>query len=131
MKLKLLLIFVVLIVSFTGCNLSGSRTGGDDSTDLVLCDTWGSEPTPDLVALLDIFADANPSVNIIRYNNRDDFPALITTGVADSFEVSVGQALIGTWVQTGDILPVTSIFNDNDWLTNYRSEVIDLVSQNG
>ena len=131
MKLKLLLIFLALIVSFTGCNLSGSRTGGDDSTDLRLCDGWGSEPTPDLVALLDIFAGENPSVNIIRYTNPDCFPALITTGVADSFWVGVGAQLIGTWVQTGDILPVTSIFNDNDWLSNYRSEVIDLVSQNG
>jgi glucose/mannose transport system substrate-binding protein len=96
-----------------------------------LCDWFGSEPTPDGGALLDIFADANPSVNIIRYNNSDDFPALITTGVADSFGVHAGQELIGTWVQTGDILPVTSIFNDNNWLSNYRSEVIDLVSQNG
>ncbi len=49
----------------------------------------------------------------------------------DSFQVHAGHELIDTWVVADAMEPVTSVFEDNNWLDVYPPGVIDILSYNG
>ncbi|TKJ30243.1 MAG: ABC transporter substrate-binding protein [Chloroflexi bacterium B3_Chlor] len=93
-----------------------------------------------LAAMYEVFEAQYPGVEIINATvaggaGMEAKAVLATRMLADdppdSFQVHAGHELIDTWVVAGVMEPVTSVFEDNDWLDVYPPGVIEVLSQDG
>jgi glucose/mannose transport system substrate-binding protein len=50
---------------------------------------------------------------------------------ADAFQIHAGPELIETWAKRGLLEPVTSIYNKNNWMDSFSSDVINKISYEG
>jgi glucose/mannose transport system substrate-binding protein len=48
-----------------------------------------------------------------------------------TFQIHAGSALNNLWVAAGAMEPVTSIFEDNNWMDSYPQGLLDLISKDG
>ena len=93
-----------------------------------------------LNALFEIYQAQDPSVNIINATVAGgagvNAKAVLKTRMLggdppDSFQVHGGSELIDTWVVTGYMEPITSMWKEHGWLDVYPQDLIDMVSFDG
>ncbi len=93
-----------------------------------------------LAAMYEVFEAQYPGVEIINATVAGgagmEAKAVLATRMQagdapDSFQVHAGHELIDTWVVAEKMEPVTSIFEDNNWLDVYPPGVIDVLSHDG
>jgi glucose/mannose transport system substrate-binding protein len=93
-----------------------------------------------LAAMYEVFDAEYPDLEIINATVAGgagmEAKAVLATrlqsgDMPDSFQVHAGHELIDTWVVAEKMEPVTSVFEDNNWLDVYPPGVIEILSHNG
>jgi glucose/mannose transport system substrate-binding protein len=98
---------------------------------------WAGDEGPALQALLDLYQQQNPGVDVVNatvtggsgVNARAVLKTRMLGGdPPDSFQVHAGQELIGTWVAADRMDDLTSIFQSQGWMDVFPQNLIDLIS---
>jgi len=111
------------------------------SGDLEIFSWWTAGGEADgLNAMYGVFSEKYPDVEIVNATVAggagSNAKAVLATRMQsgdppDSFQVHAGHELIDSWVKADKMEPVTSIFENNDWLGSYPPGVIDILSYDG
>ncbi len=97
----------------------------DLSGKLEIFSWWAGDEGPALQALIDLYAAANPGVEVINATvtggSGVNAKAVLKTRMLggeppDSFQVHAGQELIGTWVKADRMEDLTFLFKEQGWM---------------
>lgn len=106
------------------------------SGDLEIFSWWAGDEGPALQALIDIYKEKHPDVNVINatvtggsgVNARAVLKTRMLGGEPpDSFQVHAGQELIGTWVQADRMEDLTFLFKEQGWMDVFPEGLIKLI----
>jgi glucose/mannose transport system substrate-binding protein len=98
---------------------------------------WAGDEAPALQALIDLYKQQHPGVEVINatvtggsgVNARAVLKTRMLGGdPPDSFQVHAGQELIGTWVAANRMEDLTSLFQQQGWMSAFPQNLIDLIS---
>ncbi len=98
---------------------------------------WAGDEGPALQALIDLYKQQHPGVEVINatvtggsgVNARAVLKTRMLGGdPPDSFQVHAGQELIGTWVAANRMEDLTSLFQQQGWMSAFPQNLIDLIS---
>ena len=98
---------------------------------------WAGDEGPALEALIDLFEEQHPGVEVINatvtggsgVNARAVLKTRMLGGdPPDSFQVHAGQELIGTWVVADRMEDLTFLYEEQGWLDAYPEGLLDLMS---
>ncbi|MFA7119683.1 MAG: ABC transporter substrate-binding protein, partial [Sphaerochaetaceae bacterium] len=118
---------------------AGSVTTKDNSVEIFSWWTAGGE-AEGLQAMINVFNAKNPGVKLVNAtvagSAGSNAKAVLATRMQggdppDSFQVHAGHELIDTWVVSGFMEPLTSLFKDNGWMDKFPQGVLDIVSYKG
>lgn len=114
---------------------------GTPSGELEIFSWWAGDEGPALEALIDLYTDNNPQVEVINATvtggSGVNAKAVLKTRMLggdppDSFQVHAGQELIGTWVAAERMLDLTPLFEDQGWMDVFPEDLINLIgTENG
>ncbi|NDV20686.1 extracellular solute-binding protein [Pseudodesulfovibrio sp. JC047] len=129
---KLLLVFAaVLLLGAPQVSQADELAG-----DLEIFSWWAGDEGPALAALIDIYKNQHPNVNVINATvtggSGVNAKAVLKTRMLggeppDSFQVHAGQELIGTWVQADRMEDLTPLFKEQGWMDVFPEGVIKLI----
>ncbi len=98
---------------------------------------WAGDEGPALEALIDLFEEQHPGVEVINatvtggsgVNARAVLKTRMLGGdPPDSFQVHAGQELIGTWVVADRMEDLTFLYEEQGWFDAYPQGLLDLMS---
>jgi glucose/mannose transport system substrate-binding protein len=110
------------------------------SGDLEIFSWWAGDEGPALEALIALYNQQNPSVNVINatvtggsgVNARAVLKTRMLGGTPpDSFQVHAGQELTGTWVVADRMEDLTPLFEEQGWMDVFPAGVFDSISYEG
>ncbi|MCF7915308.1 MAG: extracellular solute-binding protein [Spirochaetaceae bacterium] len=114
---------------------------GKPSGDLEIFSWWAGDEAPALNALIDLYNDNYPQVEVINATvtggSGVNAKAVLKTRMLggdppDSFQVHAGQELIGTWVAAERMLDLTPLFESEGWMDVIPEDLINLIgTENG
>ncbi|MDY7029508.1 MAG: ABC transporter substrate-binding protein, partial [Spirochaetota bacterium] len=114
---------------------------GTPSGELEIFSWWAGDEGPALEALIDLYTDNNPQVEVINATvtggSGVNAKAVLKTRMLggdppDSFQVHAGQELIGTWVAAERMLDLTPLFEDQGWMDVFPEDLVNLIgTENG
>lgn len=114
---------------------------GKPSGDLEIFSWWAGDEAPALNALIDLYNDDYPQVEVINATvtggSGVNAKAVLKTRMLggdppDSFQVHAGQELIGTWVAAERMLDLTPLFESEGWMDVIPEDLINLIgTENG
>src|SRR6056297_747538 len=114
---------------------------GKPSGDLEIFSWWAGDEAPALNALIDLYNDDFPQVEVINATvtggSGVNAKAVLKTRMLvgdppDSFQVHAGQELIGTWVAAERMLDLTPLFESEGWMDVFPQDLINLIgTENG
>lgn len=105
--------------------------------ELEIFSWWAGDEGPALEALIDLFEQQNPGVEVINatvtggsgVNARAVLKTRMLGGdPPDSFQVHAGQELIGTWVAAQRMEDITFLFDEEGFFDAFPPGLIDLIS---
>lgn len=105
--------------------------------ELEIFSWWAGDEGPALEALIDMYEEQNPGVEVINatvtggagVNARAVLKTRMLGGdPPDSFQVHAGQELIGTYVVADRMEDLTPLFEEQGWLDVYPQPVLDAIS---
>ena len=109
---------------------------GQPSGKLEIFSWWAGDEGPALEALIDLYNERNPQVEVINATvtggSGVNAKAVLKTRMLggdppDSFQVHAGQELIGTWVAAGRMLDLTPLFEEQGWMDVFPQDLINLI----
>ncbi|BDQ34878.1 ABC transporter substrate-binding protein [Pseudodesulfovibrio portus] len=104
--------------------------------DLEIFSWWAGDEGPALEALIEIYKEQNPGVNVINATvtggSGVNAQAVLKTRMLggeppDSFQVHAGQELIGTWVKADRMEDLTPLFKEMGWMEVFPEGLIKLI----
>ncbi len=114
---------------------------GQPSGELEIFSWWAGDEAPALNALIDLYNDDFPQVEVINATvtggSGVNAKAVLKTRMLggdppDSFQVHAGQELIGTWVAAERMLDLTPLFESEGWMDVFPQDLINLIgTENG
>jgi len=114
---------------------------GKPSGDLEIFSWWAGDEAPALNALIDLYNDDYPQVEVINATvtggSGVNAKAVLKTRMLggdppDSFQVHAGQELIGTWVAAERMLDLTPLFESEGWMEVFPEDLVNLIgTENG
>ena len=114
---------------------------GQASGELEIFSWWAGDEAPALNALIDLYNDNYPQVEVINATvtggSGVNAKAVLKTRMLggdppDSFQVHAGQELIGTWVAAERMLDLTPLFEEEGWMDVFPEDLINLIgTENG
>ncbi len=114
---------------------------GKASGELEIFSWWAGDEAPALKALIDLYNDNYPQVEVINATvtggSGVNAKAVLKTRMLggdppDSFQVHAGQELIGTWVAAERMLDLTPLFESEGWMDVFPDDLINLIgTENG
>ncbi len=105
--------------------------------ELEIFSWWAGDEGPALEALIDLFEQQNPGIEVINatvtggsgVNARAVLKTRMLGGdPPDSFQVHAGQELIGTWVAAQRMEDITFLFDEEGFFDAFPPGLIDLIS---
>jgi len=138
MKRKLSLIAVLVVV--LAVSLAPIVRAQELSGQLEIFSWWAGDEGPALEALLALYAEANPGVEVINatvtggsgVNARAVLKTRMLGGnPPDSFQVHAGEELTGTWVVAGRMEDLSPLYEANGWFEAFPSDLIDTLTYEG
>src|SRR5690606_9764352 len=105
--------------------------------ELEIFSWWAGDEGPALEALIDLFEQQNPGIEVInatvtRRSGRNARAVLKTRMLGgdppDSFQVHAGQELIGTWVAAQRMEDITFLFEEEGFFDAFPPGLVDLIS---
>jgi glucose/mannose transport system substrate-binding protein len=110
------------------------------SGELELFSWWAGDEGPALEALIALYKQQNPNVEVINatvtggsgVNARAVLKTRMLGGdPPDSFQVHAGEELTGTWVVAGRMEDLTFLYEEQGWFDAFPSDLIDLLTYEG
>jgi glucose/mannose transport system substrate-binding protein len=135
-RLSVLVVVVALLLGAIAPSFTQAQEGGQ----LEIFSWWAGDEGPALEALIALFSEQNPDVEVINatvtggsgVNARAVLKTRMLGGQPpDSFQVHAGQELTGTWVVAGRMEDLTPLFTEQGWLEAFPPAVIEQISYNG
>jgi glucose/mannose transport system substrate-binding protein len=143
----IVILLVALCVMFTGCTKQGANmqqsgvqkvtlTNEKAKGDLEIFSWWAGDEGPALEALLAIYKQQNPDVNVINATvtggSGVNAKAVLKTRMLggdppESFQVHAGQELIGTWVTANKMLDLTPLYEAQGWTKIFPKDLVKLL----
>ncbi|MDZ7801308.1 MAG: ABC transporter substrate-binding protein [Trueperaceae bacterium] len=105
--------------------------------ELEIFSWWAGNEGPALEALIDLYEEDHPEVDVINatvtggsgVNARAVLKTRMLGGdPPDSFQVHIGQELIGTWVAADRMEDLTFLYEQEGWFDVFPEQFIDLLS---
>ena len=105
--------------------------------ELEIFSWWAGDEGPALEALIDLFEQQNPGIEVINatvtggsgVNARAVLKTRMLGGdPPDSFQVHAGQELIGTWVAAQRMEDITFLFEEEGFFDAFPPGLVDLIS---
>ncbi|MBE7512755.1 MAG: carbohydrate ABC transporter substrate-binding protein [Anaerolineales bacterium] len=135
LRKRALTLLMVLALVFGAAATAVAQSG-----KLEIYSWWAGDEGPALEALLKLYAEKYPGVEVIN--------ATVTGGAGvaaravlktrmlggnppDSFQVHAGQELTGTWVISGRMESLTDLYTSEGWLDKFPKDLLDLMSYEG
>ena len=109
---------------------------GTPQGELEIFSWWAGDEGPALEALIDLYTEQNPQVEVINATvtggSGVNAKAVLKTRMLggdppDSFQVHAGQELIGTWVAAERMLDLTPLFEDQGWMDVFPEDLVNLI----
>jgi len=134
-RLSLLLVFAMLLTL-----VGGVVSAQDTSGELEIFSWWAGDEGPALEALLALYAEQNPNVEVVNatvtggsgVNARAVLKTRMLGGdPPDSFQVHAGEELTGTWVVAGRMEDLSSLYEEEGWYDVFPQDLIDLLTYDG
>ncbi len=131
---KALALFLVLALALTA--VSAGFAQDDLSGELEIFSWWAGDEGPALEALITLFNEQNPNVEVINatvtggsgVNARAVLKTRMLGGDApDSFQVHAGEELTGTWVVAGRMADLTTLYQEQGWMEAFPRRLARLV----
>lgn len=131
-SLALVLVLMLGIFSLTAAQ--------DLSGNLEIFSWWAGDEGPALEALIDLYTEQNPNVEVINatvtggsgVNARAVLKTRMLGGdPPDSFQVHAGEELTGTWVVADRMEDLTPLFEEQGWFEAFPSDLLDLLTYEG
>jgi len=128
-------LFVVLIAALL-LSLPQAVQAKELTGDLEIFSWWAGDEGPALQALIDIYKQQNPKVNVINATvtggSGVNAKAVLKTRMLggeppDSFQVHAGQELIGTWVKAGRMEDLTPMFKEQGLMDVFPEGLVKLI----
>ncbi len=140
--MKRLFILLTLLIMVSAVIAPGMTTAQEDDLtgELEIFSWWAGDEGPALEALLALYAEQHPNVEVINATVTGgagtNAKAVLVTRMQggdppDSFQVHAGQELIGTWVVADRMEDLTFLFEEEGWLETMPADLIDLLSYDG
>lgn len=135
---KRLSFLLILVLAFSIVGLV--RAQDDLSGQLEIFSWWAGDEGPALEALLALYAEQHPGVEVINatvtggsgVNARAVLKTRMLGGTPpDSFQVHAGEELTGTWVVAGRMEDLTSLYEEEGWFDVFPADLIDLLTYEG
>ena len=133
MKKRLFLLLV--------CSLMFSLAFTEPGEELEIFSWWAGDEGPALEALIQLYKDKYPDVEVINATitggSGANARAVLKTRMLgghppDSFQVHAGQELIGTWVKADLMEDLTFLFEEEGWMEAFPNDLINLIgTENG
>jgi glucose/mannose transport system substrate-binding protein len=126
-------VFVALVTLLTAATARAQEK-------LEIFSWWAGDEGPALQALLDRYAEQNPSIQVVNstvtggsgVNARAVLKTRMLGGdPPDSFQVHAGQELIGTWVVANRMEDLSGLFKSEGWNAKFPPGLISLLSAKG
>lgn len=101
---------------------------------------WAGDEGPALEALIGLYTEANPNVEIVNatvtggsgVNARAVLKTRMLGGTPpDSFQVHAGEELTGTWVVAGRMEDLSFLYESEGWYEAFPQDLIDLLTYEG
>jgi glucose/mannose transport system substrate-binding protein len=134
LSLFLVLMLALGVVSFA--NAQDESLSGE----LEIFSWWAGDEGPALDALIALYNEAYPNVEIINatvtggsgVNARAVLKTRMLGGnPPDSFQVHAGEELTGTWVVANRMEDLTFLFEENGWFDVFPADLIDILTYEG
>lgn len=131
---------LLLVLSLVLTILGGAIYAQDLSGELEIFSWWAGDEGPALEALLAIYAEQNPDVEVINatvtggsgVNARAVLKTRMLGGdPPDSFQVHAGEELTGTWVVADRMEDLTSLYEEEGWFEAFPQGLIDNLTYEG
>lgn len=138
MKRFSLICLLALLVAMVG--MAQAQEDEDLSGELEIFSWWAGDEGPALEALLALYAEAHPNVEVINatvtggsgVNARAVLKTRMLGGnPPDSFQVHAGEELTGTWVVADRMEDLTPLYEENGWFDVFPQDLIDLLTYDG
>jgi len=128
-------LFSACLAVAVGLMLIGPQTSPASNLkgQLEIFSWWAGDEGPALQALIDIYTQQNPDVEVINATvtggSGVNAKAVLKTRMLggeppDSFQVHAGQELIGTWVKADRMEDLTSLFKEQGWMNVFPEGLI-------
>lgn len=138
-KKALLTIIAVLAIGLIGTSLLAAASSDEDdlSGKLEIFSWWSGDEGPALQALIDLYEEKHPDVEVenatVTGGSGVNAKAVLKTRMLggnppDSFQVHLGDELIGTWVEADRMEDLTWLYEEEGWMDSFPEELIDLAS---
>lgn len=131
---------LLLVLSLVLTILGGAIYAQDLSGELEIFSWWAGDEGPALEALLAMYAEQNPDVEVINatvtggsgVNARAVLKTRMLGGdPPDSFQVHAGEELTGTWVVADRMEDLTSLYEEEGWFEAFPQGLIDNLTYEG
>lgn len=118
----------------------GTATTASAAGKLEIFSWWSGDEGPALEALVKLYGQKYPSVTVdnatVSGGAGTNAKAVLKTRMLggtppDSFQVHAGQELTGTWVVSGRMENLNSLFNSEGWKKVFPKDLINLISYKG
>ncbi len=129
-----------LVLSLIAALLLVGVVSAQDGGELEIFSWWAGDEGPALEALIALYAEANPDVEVINatvtggsgVNARAVLKTRMLGGnPPDSFQVHAGEELTGTWVVADRMEDLTFLYEENGWFESFPADLIDLITYEG
>ncbi|WP_138419547.1 ABC transporter substrate-binding protein [Aquibacillus sediminis] len=120
----------------------GTSDEGNDEGGLVEIFSWwtGAGEEDGLLALIDLFEQEHPDITVdnaaVSGGAGTNAKAVLATRMQgddppSTFQVHGGDELNEGWVAAGKMQPITSFFEEQEWMDKFPEDLIDMVSKDG
>jgi glucose/mannose transport system substrate-binding protein len=105
-----------------------------ETADTLEIFTWwsGAGELDALSALAALYESEHPTVSVVVSSDYSILTDRLIHGTPpDSFQTHIGQELVETWVKPGYLEPIDLLWQEEDWLDKFPSELINMASYQG
>ncbi len=131
---------LLLVLGLLATLVGGVISAQDTSGELEIFSWWAGDEGPALEALIELYAEQNPDVEVINatvtggsgVNARAVLKTRMLGGdPPDSFQVHAGEELTGTWVVANRMEDLTFLYEEQGWFDAFPQDLIDLLTYDG
>ncbi len=128
---------VLLLISLLAFGAVGAQ---EDGGELEIFSWWAGNEGPALEALIDLYTEQNPNVEVINatvtggsgVNARAVLKTRMLGGdPPSSFQVHAGEELTGTWVVADRMEDLTFLYEENGWFDAFPEGLLETLTYEG